>query len=67
MAKFQRFSCYYKNRKYTAEAAVRAAVSVRRREAPRCTGMNPAARAASASSFEKSPSGPIMTMISRPS
>ena len=55
------------NRKYTAETAVRAAVSVRRRELPRCTGMNPWANARSASSFEKSPSGPIMIMTSVPS
>ena len=40
---------------------------MRRRDAPRCTGMKPDSRASSASAFEKSPSGPIMTMISLPS
>ena len=54
-------------RKYTAEAAARAAVSVRKREFPRWMGMNPAARACSASSVEKSPSGPIITVMSEPS
>lgn len=52
--------------KYTALTAVMAAVSVRRRESPRCTGMKPCLKASAASSFEKSPSGPIIMITSLP-